>query len=471
MNTTAYKFHDQQLAAIAEIARRYNMQMKTSTPASTGIGAPGNGAGTAAPADLARSGMSATPSGANSAVPFPRASTLAVMQDKFLNAMVAGQSVPVTLQTNAFLAAIILDVQIKAVNVTTAVLFNQDGPFNIFGASGIALSDPANQAIITPISGFKLAQLNKYLTDTDLNFDSARDPGFNMIPTYANNAAGTGSTATNAGSASFRLVIPVELRRRDAFGALTNSAANEAMILTLTPAASYGAGADTQNNVYFTSVAPATSVTLNVSIWQVYWTAPPASIQSGGTSTATQRTPAGLGTMGFIRSERHIDNAGGGSGAWQLTSVGDVFTNIIWTCRTATNNLRDQYSAANALATFNAGYTNWPGVFNFAVNDFTTLSLGQTMWLREMARFYGLYSGVALYAGGSGFLDTGVWSFGPWFSGIFDEAVNFLPASQYLATTAQTKCQVRGSTFGAGLAAVEVDVRVIRPQSGQTLYS
>jgi len=175
--TQSHKFHDTQLEAIAEIARRYNMQMRTATPASTGIGAPGNGAGTAAPADLSRSGMSATPSGAASAVPFPRASTLAVMQDKFLNAMVAGQSVPVTLQTNAFLAAIVLDVQIVAVNVTTAVLFNNDGPFNIFGASGIALSDPANQAIITPISGFKLAQLNKYLTDTDMNFDATRDPG------------------------------------------------------------------------------------------------------------------------------------------------------------------------------------------------------------------------------------------------------------------------------------------------------
>jgi len=139
--TQSHKFHDTQLEAIAEIARRYNMQMRTATPASTGIGAPGNGAGTAAPADLSRSGMSATPSGAASAVPFPRASTLAVMQDKFLNAMVAGQSVPVTLQTNAFLAAIVLDVQIVAVNVTTAVLFNNDGPFNIFGASGIALSD------------------------------------------------------------------------------------------------------------------------------------------------------------------------------------------------------------------------------------------------------------------------------------------------------------------------------------------
>lgn len=467
IKTAGHTFHDAQLAEIAAIAKRYGMTMKTAAPASTGIGAPGNGAGTASPGDLTRSGMSAAPNAAASAVPFPRASTLAVMQDKFLNGMIAGQSVPVTLQTNAFLAAIVLDVFIVGVNTGTpaTVKWQADGPFNIFGASGIALSDPANQAIITPISGFKLAQLNKFLTDTDCNFDPSRDPGFAMLPTAAGN--GAGSAATNAGSAQFRLVVPVELRRRDAFGALTNSAANEAMILTLTPAASFAAGADTQNNVFLT--APFVGITLNVSIWQVYWTAPPGSIQSGGTSTATQRTPAGLGTMCFVRSERHTDVAGGGSPLFQLTSVGDVFTNIVWTLRTSTNNLRDQYAASTTA--FNAGYANMPPVFNFAVNDFTTLSLGQDMWIREMARFYGLWSGISLQAGNPGFLDTGVWTFGPYFSGIFDEAANFLPASQYLATTAQTKCQVRGSQFGAGSAALEVDVRVVRAQSGQTLYS
>ena len=73
--STQHQFHDPKLAEYAAIAKRYGMKMATATavPASTGIGAPGNGAGTAAPADLARSGMSAPPSGQASAVPFPRA--------------------------------------------------------------------------------------------------------------------------------------------------------------------------------------------------------------------------------------------------------------------------------------------------------------------------------------------------------------------------------------------------------------
>ncbi len=464
--TRTHRFADPVLERYARLAEDLGAEMRTATPASTGIGAPGNGPGTASPADLGRSPMAQPANASASAVPFVRASTLAAMQDKTLNAMTAGQAVTVQLQTNAFLAFVVLDVNIVAVNVTTAVKWQADGPFNIFGASGIALSDPANQAIVTPISGFKLAQLNKYLTDTGCNFDAARDPGFVMVPTAANN--GTGSTASNAGSASFRLVLPLELRRRDAFGAVTNSAANQAMNLTLTPAASFGGGADTENNVYQASAAPATSVTLNVSIWQVYWTAPPASIQSGGASAATQRTPAGLGTLSFVRSERHNENSGGGSAPVQLTSVGDVITNIVWTLRTSSNNARDAYTAGT---TINGQYANWPGVFNFAVNDFTTLALGQAYWVREMARFYGLWNGVSAQAGNPGYLDAAVFTFGPWFSGIMDESVNFLGASQYLATTAQTKLQVRGSTFGSSTGNLEVDVRIVRPNTGPALYS
>ena len=458
-----HTFNDARLSEIAAIAAAGNFEMKSSTavPTSTGIGAPGT---QPAPADLSRSPMSATPNAQASAVPFARASTLAVMQDRFLNAMVAGQAVPLTLQTNAYLEYIILDVSIVTSANAATVKWQADGPYNIFGASGIALSDPANQAIITPISGFKLAQLNKYLTDTGCNFDPSRDPGFSMLPTAANN--GSGSSAATAGSASFRLVVPVELRRRDAYGALTNSAANEAMILTLTPAASYGAGTDTQNNVY--STAPTTLPTLNVSVWQLYWTAPPASIQSGGSSTPAQRTPAGLNTMAFVRAERHTEVVGGGSPLFQLTSVGEVITNINWTLRTSTNNARDAYTNTTA---FNSGYPNFPPVFNFAVNDFTTLSLGQDVWIREIARFYGLWNGVSAQAGNPGYLDAAVFTFGPYFSGIFDTADNFIPASQYLATTAQTKAQVRGSIFGAASAALEVDVRSVRPQSGATLYA
>lgn len=440
------------------------MSNPSTVPASTGIGAPANGA---SPASLSRSPGAAAPGNQARAIPFTRASTVAAMQDATLNNLTAGVATQVNLLTNAFLSYIILNVQIVAANVTTAVKWQADGPYNIFGSAGIQLTDPSNQAIVTAISGFKLAQLNKYLGDTGCNFDPARDAGFAMLPSAANN--GTGSTAATAGSASFRLVIPVENRRRDALGALTNSAANEQMHLILTPAASFGGGADTENNVYQAAAAPATSVTLNVQVWQMYWTSPPAVIVSGGTSVPTARTPAGLGTVGYVRAERHNEISGGGSVPFQLTSVGDVITNINWTLRTTTGtNTRAAYAASQS---FNAGYATWPPVFNLAINDFTVLALGQDMWLREMSRFFGQWNGVSAQAGAAGSLDAGVFTMAPFWRGLFDEAVNFDPANQYLATEAGTKVQVRDSVWGAASSFLEVDVRILSPESGASLYA
>jgi hypothetical protein len=431
-------------------------------PQSTGIGAPGT---QPAPASLERSPMSANGSGQAQAIPFSRGSTLSATQDATLAAMAAGQQYQITLQTNAYLEYLILDVNIVGSNAgASTVKWGPDGPFAIFGQSGIQLTDPANQAIITPISGFKLAQMNKFFTDSGCNFDPARDANFYMLPSAANN--GSGSTSATAGTANFRLVIPVELRRRDALGALTNSAANEAMHLYLQTIASYAGGTDAENNIFTT--APSAGITVNVSVWQMYWTQPPASIQSGGSAIAASPTPAGLGTLAFVRSERHNEVSGGGSPTFQLVSVGEVISNIIWTLRTTTGtNTRDVYTAGAGI---NQGYANWPSVFNFWVNDFQTLALGQDMFIWQVSRFYNLTNGISAQAGNPGYLDAAVFPFGPFFSSIFDKADNFAPPDQWLATQAGTKLQVRGSTFGNASSFLEVDVRTVRPKSGPTLY-
>ena len=434
---------------------------QTQVPASTGIGAPSNGA---APASLERSPGAAQAQPQAQRIPFTRASSVAAMQDATVT-LSAGIATQVNLLTNAFLSYIILNVQLVSASNVATVKWQADGPFNIFGAAGIQLTDPSNQAIVTAISGFKLAQLNKYLADTGCNFDPARDPNFAMLPSAANN--GTGSSVGTAGSASFRLVIPIENRRRDALGALTNSAANEQMHLILTPASSFGAGTDTENNVY--STAPTNTPTLSVQVWQMYWTSPPAVIVTGGSSVPTARTPAGLGTVGYVRAERHSEISGGGSPPFQLTSVGDVISSINWTLRTTVaTNARDAWTASQS---FNSSYPNWPKTFNLAINDFTVLALGQDMWVREMARFFDLYSGISTQAGTPGALDSGVFTMAPYWRGLFDGNYNFDPAGQYLATEAGTKVQVRDSVWGSGSSFLEVDVRIISPESGASLYA
>ena len=154
------------------------------TPTSTGIGAPGTAP---APANLSRSPMANQP-GAAAAIPFTRGSTLATMADAKLT-LAAGSTTQIQLQTNAFLESLILDFVMTTAGNSATVAFANDAPFNVI--SQIKLDDPAGQSIVAPITGFQLYTLNKYLPDTDCDFDPCRDPNY---------AATTGSGATGAGN-------------------------------------------------------------------------------------------------------------------------------------------------------------------------------------------------------------------------------------------------------------------------------
>lgn len=419
----------------------------TMVPSSTGIGAPGT---QAAPASLARSPMASTPAAAQpSAIPFTRGASLATMQDATISSVTAGTPTQIGLQTNAFLENLIIDVAMVTSGNSASVAFAADGPWNAI--ANISFSDPAGQSIVSPITGYNLYLLNKYLPDTSCSFDPKLDP------TYA---AVTGTGATG-GSFNFRLVLPVEHRRRDAFGALNNSAANQRYLLTINWIGSFA-------TIY--STAPTTAGTLTAQIYQQYWTSPPASITSSAGQVAVQQTPTGLGSVGFIRYEEHTEVAGGGSPQIQLNNVGDTISSLIFVLRD-TAGARDINIGAQSATT-----ANFPGQFDFWVNDFQTQALSTCgpngvgtaggIWGRNMSRFYGYHNAVET-AGG---LDNGVYVL-PYLTELFDDAVNFGPANQYLPTDATTKLQIRGSTWGSGAAKLQVITRLLRPVSGAALFS
>jgi hypothetical protein len=430
-------------------------------PASSGIGAPGTDQ---APASLARSPMSSSP-GAAAAIPFTRGSSLATMQD-YSGAITTGQTLQIQLQTNAFLENIVLDVSGQTVSNAATVAYVSDGPFAVI--QSIKLDDPAGQSIIAPITGFQLYCLNKYLPDTDCFFDALKDPEFQCV-----SGAGTPASTSNGGSFNFRLVIPVEIRRRDAFGALNNSAANTRYLLTITAAAFGSVGT---SNLYAT--LPTTTPVVTLSVFQQYWTSPPSAIVTSQGSVGVQVAPPGLGSVGFVRFEQHSEVSGGGTPQIQLNNVGDYIEQIQWTLRTTNNNSgRDPTTVVASVAGTSVGSggtpgANWPTSFQFWVNDFETHYLQQNEWARWMQRFFG-YSGAygnITATQSAGVLDAGVWIMFM-FHGLFDRVDNYAPAGQFLATDATTKLQVRGSNFGTSAGVLQVVTRNIRPVSGAALFS
>lgn len=400
----------------------------TMVPTSTGIGAPGTAP---APASLARSPMAsqAQPAAA-AAIPFTRGSSLATMAD-FSSTYSPGSTNQVALQTNAYLEYLVLDVQLTTSGNAASVTFAADAPWSVI--SSLSLNDPANQAIITPITGYGAFLLAKYLSDTGCFSDPQQD---------SNYVATTGSGGTG-GSFSFRLVVPVEHRKRDALGAVNNSAANQRYLLSFNIIAAFA-------SLYGT--APTTeATTVSISCTQAYWTSPPAQITTSAGTTQVAQTPTGLGTVGFVRYERHNEVSGGGSPQIQLNNVGDYLSGIIFVLRNGSN-ARD--------------VADWPSPFAWWVNDFQVHSLTLNFWQHELSRFYG-YRGAVGAAGG---LDTGVFPLHQLIS-LFDEVKNFAPASQYLPTDATTKLQIRGSTWGASASYLEVYTRAIRPSSGAALFA
>lgn len=398
----------------------------TMVPTSTGIGAPGTGP---APASLARSPMASAPA-APAAIPFTRGSSLATMQDA-TRSYTAGASDQIQLQTNSFLENLVLDFSLTTSGNSASVAFAEDAPWSVI--QSIELSDPANQAIITPISGYGLYLLNKYLPDTDCFFDPQMDPNYSAV-------TGTGATG---GSFSFRLVVPVEHRKRDALGAVNNSAANQRYLLTLNIIQAF-------SSLY--STAPTTeATTLSLKITQAYWTSPPATVTTSAGSSPVSQTPAGLGTVGFVRYETHTDVSGGGEPQIQLSNVGDYLSSIIFVLRSSTG-ARDA--------------ADWPSVFNWWVNGFQVHALPTNYYQRQLARFYGYTAAI----GTPGGLDTGVFPLYQLYS-LFDRAANFDPANQYLPTDATTKLQILGSTWGSGAGKLEVFTRAIRPVSGAALFA
>ncbi len=397
-------------------------------PASTGIGAPGT---QPAPASLAASPMSSAP-GAQSAssIPFTRGSSLAVMQDNS-STYAAGAQTQIDLQTNAFLECLILDVELTTAGNTASVAFAADAPWSVINS--MYLNDPAQQAIITPLTGYGFYLLNKYLPDTECYFDPQQDPNYEAV-------TGTGATG---GSFSFRLVVPVEHRRRDAFCAVNNSAANQAYKLGIQIIQSFA-------SLY--STAPTTEAsTVSITITQLYWTNPPASVTTSAGSTAVAPTPAGLGSVAFVRYETHNDVSGGGSPQFQLSNVGDYLSSIIFVLRSSTG-ARDA--------------ADWPPVFNWWINDFEVAAIPTNIWQRNLAHLYGYKAAI----GTPGGLDTGVFPL-HYLNSLFGQIANFGPANQYVPTAATTKLQIRGSQWGASAGKLEVYTRSIRPVSGAALYA
>lgn len=390
-----------------------------------------------------QSAPAAKPGQGAASVPFPIASLKRIRQAFDTGNLALGQNVSAIELPAAggFLRYIELDITGTTAANAAAVAFAADAPGNAL--SFIEFLPPSGDPPIVPHTGYQLQLWNKYgaFSQATPFSDARRDPNY---------SATAGAVATG-GSFHTVLRLPFEIDPTSGFCSITNSAANKSYLLNLivnTSAALY-------------TVAPTTAPTVRVIGTMYYWDEPASQTRQG---TAQTPGPIGLGSFSQLRLDQPPITAG--DKYIKVNNAGPVMRAIGVVLR-ASNGTRATVAAADIPAT-------WDFVFNtrdrFLISDLQLLS--------DMGEMYGYglaYAGTNVaptfpVADGPSGLDTSV-RFFPYFldaggPGIFPTGTR----SQYQVTADATLTQIRGISFGATVATMEILTNLIRPASAAALY-
>lgn len=328
---------------------------------------------------------------------------------------------------------------ITAGNAAT-VAFQPDAPHNAL--SFIEFLPPSGDPPIVPHNGYQLGLWNKYglFSQTAPLADPRRDPQYSITT----GAGGTG------GSFAVTIRLPLEIDPASGFCSITNSAANKSYLLNLTT--------NSAANIYTT--APTTGPAIRVVGWMYYWDEPASNTRQG---TAQETGPLGLGSFSQLRIDQPPITAG--DKYIKVNNAGPVLRGLIFTLRSSTTQ-RNNVAAADIPAT-------WDFVFN--TRDRWLISDSQLQ--SDMGEEFGYQvpfgtvadQNQAMVLDAAGVLDQSVRVF-PYFHTQPSINGGQGPRSQYQVTADATLTQIRGTSFGASVATLEILTNLIRPASAAALY-
>lgn len=178
---------------------------------------------------------------------------------------------PYEFQVDGYLAGAIIRVTGTTSANAATVAFSADGPFNVL--QSVIVEDIGGKQVLGPLDGWKLYVLNRF---GGFVFNS--DAKANGVYTAT---AGSGTTG---GSYRFTLRVPIQVRRRDAMGALPNRNASATFKLKVT--------LNTIAAVYTT--APTNPPSINVQVQQHGWA---TSDQRDYKGNASSPAPNGVGSL------------------------------------------------------------------------------------------------------------------------------------------------------------------------------
>lgn len=380
--------------------------------------------------------------GSTGSVPFPIASLRRIRQAFDTGNLSPGQSVAAIEipAAGGFLRFIEMAFTgITSGNAAT-VVFAPDAP--AIGLSFIEFLPPSGDPPIVPHNGYQLLLWNKYgqFSQASPWSDPRRDPQYLYTP-------GAGATG---GSWSITLRLPMEIDPASGFCSITNSAANKSYLLNLTM--------NTTANIYTT--APTSAPVMRVVGWMYYWDEPASSTRQG---TQQDSGPLGLGSFSQLRIDQPPVTAG--DKYLKMNNAGPVLRMAIFTLRSSTSQ-RNNVTAGDI-----------PAQWDFVFNTRDRWLLSDTQLLSDMAEEFGYQvpfgtsanTNQAAVQDAAGNLDQSVRVL-PYFMTLATTNGPDGPRSQYQVTADATLTQMRGTSFGATVATLEILTNLIRPASAAALY-
>jgi hypothetical protein len=372
-------------------------------------------------------------------VPFPIASLKRIRQAFDTGNLVLGQSVSAIEIPAAGGYARWIEMVVTGTTAgnAAATAFQADAPLNIL--QFVEFLPPSGDPPIVPHTGYQLGLWNKY------GAFSQKPPNSDPRADASQYSVTTGAGATG-GSFKVTLRLPFEIDPNSGFCSITNSAANKSYLLNIIVA--------TSAQVY--SVAPTNAPTINVVGWLYYWDEPAGMTRAG---TQQQAGPIGLGSFSQLRLDQPPVTAG--DKYLKVNNAGPVLRAIGWVLR----------SAAGARIA-NTAITDIPQTWDFVFNTRDRFLMSDPMLLSDMGEYYGYglsRGGTAPAVETSMGLDNGV-RFLPYFLDNGGTVDSVGPRSQYQVTADATLTQIRGISFGANVATLEILTNLIRPASAAALY-
>lgn len=258
---------------------------------------------------------------------------------------------PYEFQVDGYLAGAIVRVTATTASNAATVAFQADGPFSVL--QSVIVEDIGGKQILGPLDGWKLYVLNRFG-----GFVYNSDARANGVYTTT---AGAGATG---GSYRFTLRIPIQVRRRDAMGALPNRNASATFKLKLT--------INTIASVY--STAPTNPASVNVQVQQHGWA---TSDQRDYKGNPASPTPNGVGSL--LYTDVETIQLAAGSFNQRMSTFGGSLRVLIFELRDSTGS-RAQ------------GELDFPTLFEVEMDKVKVFSRSPVTWEHLMSEDWGTTS-------------------------------------------------------------------------------